>query len=132
MLQGGDGLAHIVLAAEHAQRLRVQALHAQRDAVDAGGGVLGQAAGLHAGGVGFQCDLDIRQRGEQAAGFGDQACHIVRLHQAGGAAAEEDGTEAARAQPGGLPAQFRQQGGGEAGVVDAVPHMGIEVAIRAF
>ena len=46
-------------AAEEGQRLVVEALQAEADAVDAGAGEIGEARRLGAVGIGFQRDFEI-------------------------------------------------------------------------
>ena len=121
-----------MLAAEAVQILGVQALHPERDAVDPGGAEGGELGGLHRGGVGFQRHFQIGCRGEQAGGVRDQGGNGFRRHQARCAAAEEDRVEAAWPEAGGFPGEFGAQGGGEAGLVDAVADMRVEIAVRAL
>ena len=130
--QRGNRLGRRMLPPEPAQGVFAQALDAHRDAVDPGVTKRREAGGLDAGGVGLQGDFEVGQRHEQPSGIGDQVGHGLRVHQAGGAAAEEDRGQLARSQAGGLPRQFGAQGGGKAALVDAVADMGVEVAIRAL
>ena len=88
--------------------------------------------GLDAGRVGLQRDLDIVRRLEQAARIVDQRGHRLRLHQAGRAAAEEDRGQPPAAEPLRLPGQLAAQRGAEARLRDALPHMRVEVAVRAL
>ena len=55
----GERLGDVVQAAEAAQVGVVQRLHAERDAVDAGGAVAAEALRLDAGRVGLERDLDV-------------------------------------------------------------------------
>ena len=57
---GGDGFVDRVAAAQFGQRAFAQRLHAERDAVDAGGAVAAEAVGLDRGRVGFERDLGVR------------------------------------------------------------------------
>ena len=54
------------------------------------------------------------------------------VHQTGCAAAEEHRRQAPTAESAGLGRQFAPQRLGEAGLIDPLPHVGVEVAIRAF
>ena len=68
-LGASDGLAPAVDAAQALQAVVAEALHADGQAVDAGGAVLTEARLLRAAGVGLQGDLRIgaqRQQGAQA------------------------------------------------------------------
>src|SRR3546814_2576141 len=56
---GGARLAGIMGAAEEFQHIRIEALHADRQPVDAGRGKGGKLAGLGWIRVGFQRDLDV-------------------------------------------------------------------------
>ena len=131
-LQCGDRLRRRMLPPEQAQRRRIEALHADRDAVHAGLAKRREPFCLDAGGVRFEGDLDVVRRVEQAARVLDQRGHGLRLHQAGRAAAEEDRGQLAAAEPLRLPGQLSAQRGAEAGLGDALPHVGVEVAVRAL
>ena len=95
-----------MLPAQHAERIRVEALNADGRAVHAGGAVGCKAAGLDAGGIGFERDLEVVGWVEQAACVGDQVGNGFRFHQARRAAAEEDRGQAAAPEPLRFPGQL--------------------------
>ena len=68
----------------------VQRLHAERDAVDAGGAVAAEALGLDRRRVGFQRDLDRRPARPVRRDGVEHGADRLRLHQRRRAAAEED------------------------------------------
>ena len=55
----GDRLVGGMLPAEEAERRRIERLHPQRHAIDAGFGQCGKAAGFDRGRIGFEGDLDV-------------------------------------------------------------------------
>ena len=85
----GLGLAGRVDAAQPLQLVVVEALHAERDAIDAGGKVAVEAAVLDRAGVGFQGDLGIRGQRQALSHAVEQAGDQFRREQAGRAAAEK-------------------------------------------
>jgi hypothetical protein len=95
LFHGGDGLGAVVHAAERRQVLVVEALHAHRQARDAGGAVRAKAVALEGAGVGFERDLAIGRELEARAHIAEQAVDGLRRKQAGRAAADEDGVDGA-------------------------------------
>ncbi len=111
----------------------VERLHAERDAIDAGGAIAAEALSLDAGGVGFERDLDIGiDRPGPADRIEDRADRL-RLHQRRRAAAEEDARHRAPGRPPGGRRDLAREGCGIALLVDRLmADMGVEVAIGAF
>ena len=112
----GDGVERLlrgVHAAKLFQRRIVERLHAERDAVDAGGAIAAKARRLDAGRIGFERDLDIGRHGPVLADGVEDRADGLGLHQRRRAAAEEDarhGAAAARA-----PRSRRSRSGTRAG-----------------
>ena len=131
-LERGNGLLGGVLPAEEDQRVRVQALDPERDAVDAGGAEGAEPSRLDAGRVGLERDLEVGRRVEQPGRVCDQVGDGGRVHQARRTATEEDRAERPPSQPRRLPRQLGPQRAGEPGLVDAVAHVAVEVAIGAL
>ena len=69
---------------------------------------------------------------EQPPRIVDQRGDRLRLHQARRAAAEEDRGQPPAPEPRRLPRQLPAQRGAEARLRDALPHMRVEVAVRAL
>jgi hypothetical protein len=90
-LRGTLGFVGAVDAAEGFQVIVVEALDAERQAIDAGGAETGKLLGLDRAGVGFQRDLGVRRQHGQRPEGGDQFVDGGGREQAGRAAAEEDG-----------------------------------------
>jgi hypothetical protein len=87
-----DRLLRLVLVVDAAQRLQmpaVEALDADRQAVDAAGAVGLELLGLEGAGIGFHRDLGVDLQRQQRAHVGQQAVQRCRRHQAGRAAADE-------------------------------------------
>ena len=79
-LQRRHRLSHRVLPPQHPQRHRIEALHAQRHPVHPGRTERRQPAGLDAGRVGLQRDLDARAPASNSrARILDQRGHRLRL-----------------------------------------------------
>ncbi len=131
-LQRGARLGGVVLPAEHAQGVGVERLHAEREAVHPGLPEGGEPPRLHAGRVGLQRHLEVRQRREQPGRVLQQGGHGGGVHQARRAAAEEHRAERARPQPCRLPRELAPERGGEALLGDHVAHVAVEVAVRAL
>ncbi|MGY3427911.1 hypothetical protein ACVWZW_008415 [Bradyrhizobium sp. F1.13.4] len=85
-----EGLACAVHAAERLQRGIVERLHAERDAIDAGGAIAGEARSLDAGRVCLQRDFDVFRHGPVLADGVEHSADGCRLHERGRAAAEKD------------------------------------------
>ena len=129
---GGDRLVGRMLTAEEAQRWRIERLHAQRHAIDAGLGQRGEAAGFDRGRIGFKRDLDLGGGVPQRLGAFDHRAHGRGIHQRRRAAAEEDRLDPAARRLARGVLQFLQQGGAPAVLLDALAHMGVEVAVGAL
>ena len=127
----GHRLGAVVHAAERLQLRVVEALHADRQARDAGGAKRAEALALEGAGVGFQRDLAAGLQRQPRAHVGEQPIDRFGREQARRAAADEDAHDAA--------APHQRQDGieiGAHGVEVAVfrwrasaPLVGIEVAI---
>ncbi len=128
----GDRLGDRVLAAEPLQVGLMQALDADGNAVHPGGAVAREAPRLDAGGIGFQRDFEIGLGCEESLCPGDERAHRFGLHQAWGAAAEEDGAQGARPEARRLPFQFAQQRGAETRLRHNLADMAVEVAVGTF
>src|SRR3546814_8756681 len=76
--------------AEEAERVVVQRLKTERHAVDARRSQIGEAGGFDGGGIGLQCDLDVRCEAPVPLRCFDQTGDGFRRHERGRAAAEED------------------------------------------
>ena len=98
-LHGAARLRHVMDAPERLQRGVVERLHAERDAVDAGGAIAAETLRLDAAGIGLQRDLGIGRDVPQSRDRIEHRADRAGLHQRGRAAAEEDaGDGAARRQ----------------------------------
>ena len=86
--------ARVVHAAERAQRGVVEALHADRQARDAGRAEGAEALALEGAGVGLERDLAARLQRQPRADVGQQAVDALGREQAGRAAADEDAVHA--------------------------------------
>ena len=133
--RGGDrfeSLVHAVLPAERGEPLRVQGLHAERQAADAGRAKGGKPGRLHRCRVGLQGDLDVVRGVPACLGGLDRRGDGLGRHQRRGAAAEKDGLQpAARRQPGEVT-DLGDQRIAPAPLVDRGLDMAVEVAIGAF
>ncbi len=88
-----DGARRLVAVMDAAQRLqmaRVEALDADRQAVDAAVAVRPELVGLEGAGIGFQRDFRATVQRQQGADIRQQAVDAGRRQQAGRAAADED------------------------------------------
>ncbi len=74
----------------------VEALHAERYAVDAGGAVPGEAAALDGARVGLHGDLDVRRERQHARQAFEQTAERIRREEARGATAHEDADDGPR------------------------------------
>ena len=119
-------------AAEEAQRRVVERLQAERDAVDPGGGEVGEARRLDRRGVGLERDLDVGREAPMASAASIRAATV-----AGGIS---DGVpppkkiEPSR-RPGGLSrfmGEVGEQRLAPLRLVDRLADMAVEVAIGAF
>ena len=63
----GKAFARRMGAAEEGERLVVEALQAEREAIDPGGAKVGEAGGLDRIGIGFERDLDVARRAPNGA-----------------------------------------------------------------
>ena len=95
MSKARAGLRAVVHAADGLQVPVVEALHADRQARDAGGAKGGEALALEGARVGLQRDLAGRLQRQAGAHAGDQAVDLRRLEQAGRAAADEHAVDGA-------------------------------------
>ena len=120
------------MPAEGAEVGVVQRLYAHREAVDPGVAVAAEAAGLDGGGVGFERDLGAGRERPAVGDRGDDGGDGLGGHQAGGAAAEEDGVDEAAGGGAGRGGDLRHQRALPAGGVDAGTDVAVEVAIRAL
>ena len=123
----------VVAAAERLEVVIVERLHADRQAVDAGGAIAAKAARFDAGRIGLQRDLGV---GRERPGGGDgvdQALHGLRPHQRRRAAAKEDRARHTARGLRGAMGDLGFEGGDKAVFVDRLgPHMRVEIAIGAF
>ena len=92
---GAPGLPVVVNAAKRLEMRRVEALDAERQAIDAGGAKGGELFCFDRAGVGFERNLGVRQHGEARAEGGQQRIERLPGEQAGRTAAEEDAAHAA-------------------------------------
>lgn len=130
---GADGLVAIVDAPQRLELVGLEALHADRQAIDAELAIVAKLGLLEGTRIGFQSDLDVIGEADPSLQPGEDALQRRRAEQAWRAAAEED-----RCQPAPLHlfdiliqvgqqcvdiGGFRQLGAGG---------VGIEVAVRAF
>ncbi|MNP25861.1 hypothetical protein D3C76_1186870 [compost metagenome] len=120
-------------AAEGLELFRLEALHADRQTIDATPAVVGELGLLEGAGVGLQGDLDIRLEADFPLQAFENAADGAGGEQAGGAAAEEDRAQLAAVHMGQIGMQVGEQRGDvfvfrqfRAGGV------GVEVAVRAF
>ena len=89
------------------QRGVVERLHAERDAVDAGGAIAAEALRLDAAGIGLQRDLGIRRDRPVSRDRIEDCADRRRLHQRRRAAAEEDAGDGAAGRQRGEMARAR-------------------------
>ena len=125
-------------AAQPAQLVVVEALHAERDAVDARREIAVETAVLDRAGVGLQGDLGVVGQRQPFAYAVEQARDQFRREQAGRAAAEKDADDGAPFKCGGEVGAVGVEVGQQ--VVDvggvgrrlAAQTVRVEVAVRAF
>ena len=84
------GFVSIVNAAQCPEMCRVEALDSERQAVDAGLPVSGEALGFDGARVGLERDLGLGHQRDTRAHGGQQCIHRLAGKQAGRAAADED------------------------------------------
>src|SRR3984893_8961635 len=108
-------------------------LHAERDAVDAGGAIAAKPLDLDAGRIGFKRDLDVGGNSPMTCHRFDHAGNRCGSHQRGRAAAEKDSRHDALRY---TPSRSSNLGGKSADpsrLVDLfAADMAIEIAIRTF
>ncbi len=126
-------LGAAVDAADGAQQLRLKALHTERYTVDASLPVSLETVMLEGSGIGFQGDLgagfDLQPGGDTLQQLFDRP----RREQAGGAAAEVNGTDRASADQRQIPIQIPQQGFDIGRGRDRAPQrVRVEIAIGAL
>ena len=85
-------IRHVMDAAERLQRGIVERLHAERQAIDAGGAIAAKALRLDAARIGLERDLRVGRDRPQARDRIEHRGDRLRLHQRWRAAAEEDAT----------------------------------------
>ena len=122
--QGRDRLRGRMLPTEHMQRRRIEALHADRDAIYPGIAKRREPTGFDAGRVGLEGDLDVVGWLEQVPRVVDQHGDRVRLHQAGGAAAEEDRGQPASGRGAPPPRPVRGAARSGSGIAGCAPARG--------
>ena len=138
------GLVAAVDAADLRQHGVVEALDAERQAIDAGGAVVAEACRLDRARVGLQGHLGERVERQQHADAGEERVERGRRHQAGGAAADEDAMHPPapdlgqgvlqvgehRVQPGLLRDAALARGVGVEVAVGALPHAPREMHVQ--
>ena len=130
--QGSDRFSRRVLAAQRPKRGFIQTLNANRYAVDASRAKVSQTAGLDAGWIGFQGNFQVVCWIEPAHCVLKQAGNGRWIHQARSTPTEEDRSQSPTTKTGCLCLQFLSQSLAEAGLIDSVPNMRVEVAIGTF
>ncbi len=125
-------LRHPVRAAEEAERLFIEALHPEREPVDARLTEGGEFRGLDRGWIGLERHFEVIARREESRGRLDQPGGLLGVHQARRAAPEEDRGERAGPEAGGLEGELAVERGGEPLPFRLGPDVAIEVAIGAF
>ncbi|MPN31035.1 hypothetical protein SDC9_178506 [bioreactor metagenome] len=135
-LDGGPGLVIVVDAPQRLEVARVEALDAQGQSRHPGGGEGGELAGLGGARIGLQGDLGPRSQGQSRPHRAEQALQGGTGEQAGGAAADEDGTHRPPPHQGQGRFQVGDQGihiGVFGNRADAAPGLvGVEVAVGAL
>ena len=131
--RGAARLSGVVDAAERLELRRIEALDAERQAVDAGRTEGGELVGLDGAGVGFQRDLRVVHQRQAGADGGEQRVERLGGKQARRAAAEEDADDPAAPDERQRRFQVGDQRGDVLGFRQAVAQrMRIEVAVRAL
>ena len=129
----GERFIGAVLAAERLEAVIVERLHPEREPVDAGGAVAGEALGLDAGRIRFERDLGVADRAANAWRWRRGPPRRLGLHQGGRAAAEEDTGDASPRRERSEMASSGEIRREETRFVDAaMADMRIKVAVRAF
>ncbi|MNF68715.1 hypothetical protein D3C84_505800 [compost metagenome] len=130
---GADGLVTVVDAPQGLELFRLEALHADRQAVDAQRPVVAELGLLEGAGVGFQGDFDIAGEGYAPFHAFEQTAQGLGREQAGGAAAEEDRAQRPAMHSGQVLVEVGEQG------VDVLLFrqrrpggVGVEVAVGAL
>ena len=122
----------VMRAAEKAQSVVIQALNAERDAIDAGGAQIREGRRFDAGRIRLQRDLDVRIDSEARADAVDERGDRRRRREARRPAAEKDAADAARPDAIGVMVEFAQQRRAPTVLIHGVADMAVEVAIGAF
>ncbi len=119
-------------AIEELQLFAEEALDAEGEAVHASRTEVGKLAREDGGGVRFERDFAVVAEGREQADSGDDCSDGLRLHVAGGTAAEEDGCHLA-AGCDIRPSEQLIANGGRVSVLQFVEAgVGIEVAVAAL
>ena len=122
-----------VNATEPLQLRGIEALHANRQAIDAGLAKALELARFGGAGVGLHGDFDIAHEWQQRADTGQQSIHCVRREQRRRAATNENAVDASAPDPRQILLQITQQRVDVLRLRDlAFALMRIEIAIRAF
>ena len=128
-----ERLARAVQASQCLERGVVQRLHAERDAVDAGGAIAGKPRGLDAGRVGFQRDFNIGRDAPVPADRVQYRADGLRPHQRRRAAAEKDRGYLPAGRAFGRGLDLAGKRARKSFLVDrGMPDMAVEIAIGAF
>ena len=131
-IERGEPLGGIVEAAQKMERLVVERLKAERDAVDPRARQRGEIGRLDRRGIGFESDLDIRRKAPVAGCLLNQPGDQRGRHQRGRAPAKEDRGQLAPRQQGRLVRHVGEQGGLPGGDIGFRADVAVEVAIGAF
>ena len=123
-----------VQAAERLQRLIVERLHADGDAVDARRAVIAKAPLFDAVGIGFERDFGILRDRPKRRDAIEHRAHRAAAHQRWRSAAEEDAADPGTCIPlHGLDrVQLAQDRVLPTRLAEALPHMGVKIAVWAF
>src|SRR3546814_13887809 len=105
------------------------ALNAYRNAIDPGGGEVGEIGDFDRIGVRLERDFDIVREAPQRVRLGNQRRDGSGRHQARRAAAEKDRADPAAGQQRRLVPQIRQHGRAPLRLITALPAMAGEVAL---
>ena len=106
-LNRGKRLGDRVLAPERLEVGVAQRLHADRQAIDAGGAIAAKPPRLDAGRVGFERDLGVRLEPPSGGDRVDDALHGLRAHERRRAAAEKHRARRPGRAPGRPDGRFR-------------------------
>ncbi|MND87682.1 hypothetical protein D3C80_796890 [compost metagenome] len=107
---GADRFLAVVDAPQGLELGRLEALHADGQAIDAELAVGGELGLLEGAGVGFEGDLDVAGEGHPLLDAVQQPADGIGAEQAGGAAAEEDGGQLAAVDVAQVLLQVIEQG----------------------